>query len=76
MEELFTVQKRFQDNINTTKILVLDSDMEIFGKTLRAGSILHIIAWREIDQIPYLVVSKGSWESLIPYIDVKHLLKT
>lgn len=74
-EDFFTPLKRFSDIIDSTHSFILDRDMEVFGKALRAGAVLHIIAWRDIEGVPYLVVSKGTWESLIPYFEVKHLLK-
>ncbi len=74
-EEYFTPQRRFSDSISSSQTILLDEDMEIFGKTLRAGSVLHIVAWRDIEGIPYLIVSKDSWESLLLFEKVRHLLQ-
>ena len=73
-ENYFPTQKRFSDTMGSTSTFVLDSDMIVFGKSLQCGTVLTIAAWRDIDNVPYLVVSKGTWESLILYDDVKHLL--
>jgi len=74
MEEFFSPQKRFSDTINSTQMFILDRDLDIFGKALRKGTVLRIIAWREIENIPYLVISKGTWESLVPYDEVASLI--
>jgi hypothetical protein len=74
-EEFFTPQKRFSDTIDSTQMFILDRDIDVFGKALRAGAVLHVIAWREIEGLAYLVISKGTWESLILFEEVKHLLK-
>lgn len=74
-EDFFSPQKRFSDSINSHHSFMLDRDVEVFGKTLRSGAVIRIIAWREISGIPYLVINKDTWESLIPYEQVIDLLK-
>jgi len=73
-EDFFSPQKRFSDSINSQQIFILDRDLNVFGKMLRAGSAIRIIAWREINDTPYLVVNKGTWESLIPLKEIANLL--
>ena len=72
--DLFVPHLRFSDTINSVQTFVLDNDLEVFGKALRSGSVLRIIAWREIKGVPYLVVTKGSWESLLLASSVSHLI--
>lgn len=74
-DDFFAPLKRFSDVVDSTHSFILDRDIDVFGKALRLGAVLHIVAWREIEGVPYLVVNKGTWESLIPYLEVKHLLK-
>jgi hypothetical protein len=74
-EDFFSPQRRFSDSIGSHNTFILDEDMDIFGKLLRAGSVIRIIAWREVNEVPYLVINKGTWESLIEYSRVFHLLK-
>ena len=74
-EDFFAPQRRFSDSIDSPQMFILDKDIDVFGKALRAGAVLHVVAWREVDGIAYLVISKGTWESLIPFEEVKHLLK-
>jgi hypothetical protein len=66
---------RFKDAIKSTKTIVLDKDYEVFGKLLRAGSIIRVIGWREIKGENFLVVSKGSWESIIELKKLEHLIE-
>jgi hypothetical protein len=73
-EEFFSPHKRFSDSITSNQSFILDRDIDVFGKTLRAGSVIRIIAWREIKGIPYLVISKGTWESLIAYSEIFDLV--
>jgi len=75
-EDFFAPQRRFSDTIDSHQMFILDRDIDVFGKALRCGAVLHVIAWREIEKIPFLVVSKGTWESLLLYDEVKHLLKS
>jgi hypothetical protein len=74
-QDFFSPQKRFSDTINSSKMFILDREIEVFGKTLRAGSVIRIIAWREIENVAYLVINRGTWESLIKYEEVAHLIQ-
>jgi uncharacterized secreted protein with C-terminal beta-propeller domain len=74
-KDFFGTQKRFADVEEGKEVFILDRDVNVFGKTLRMGSVIRVIAWREVDNEPYLVVSKDTWESLIKYEDIVHLLK-
>lgn len=74
-EEYFAPQRRFSDMVNSYQTLILDKDIEVFGKALRSGTVLRIIGRREIRGTDYLVIGKGTWESLILYNDVYHLIK-
>jgi len=74
-KDFFGTQRRFVDVTEGKEVFILDRDINVFGKTLRMGSVIRVIAWREVDNEPYLVVSKDTWESLIKYEDIVHLLK-
>lgn len=73
--DFFGTQRRFADVSEGKQVFILDRDINVFGKILRSGSVIRVIAWREVDSEPYLVVSKDTWESLIKYEDIVHLLK-
>jgi|688.fasta_scaffold285920_3 hypothetical protein len=65
---------RFKDVVDSSRTIILDKDYDIFGKVLRAGSVLRVVGWREVKGAPFLVVTKGSWESLVDLKDVQHLI--
>jgi hypothetical protein len=73
-EDFFSTQQRFSDSINSNHSFILDRDIEVFGKTLRAGAVIKIVAWREIKGSAYLVINKGTWESLIRFEEISDLV--
>jgi hypothetical protein len=75
-EEDYSVpQRRFSDAVNSFQTVILDRDIFVFGKALRAGTVLRIIGRREIRGEHYFVVTKDTWESLLPVPDIFHLVK-
>jgi hypothetical protein len=67
---------RFKDAVKSEKTILLDRDYDIFGKILRVGTVLRVVGWRDIKGQPFLVVTKGSWESLLDLKVVQHLIKS
>jgi hypothetical protein len=75
-EELhFPKIHRFSDAVQSNKTLILDRDYDVFGKILRVGTVLRIVGWREVNGMPFLIVTKGSWESLMNLKEIEHLIK-
>ena len=73
-DQSFPVIYRFKDIAKSTKTLLLDMDYKVFGKILKKGTIVRIVGYRDIDSKIFLVISKGTWESLLDLSKVKHLL--
>ena len=69
MNNIFPVTKKFSDIKSKESTLVLKVDSTFYKKSFRKGSIFIVYGWREIEKMPYLVISKGTWEGLIKYDD-------
>jgi hypothetical protein len=67
--------KRIFQNFEDKDYLILDRETEVFRRVLRKGTVLKIVGWREIFGSQYILVSKDSWESLLSYDSVKHLIE-
>lgn len=66
----FPVVMRFSDALRRIGTIVFSEETIIHGKIIKRGSIMNILGWREIDMVPYLILSKGSWEALVKYDDI------
>lgn len=74
-EQHFPTVHRFKDAMKSAKTLILDKDYDVFGKHLRVGTVLRVVGWREVNDRAYLVVTKGTWESLLELKQIEHLIK-
>lgn len=63
---VFPLIQRFED-LRAKTAVMLNTETIIYGKCFRLGTIFNIIGWRELNQKPFLVLSKGSWEGLVEY---------
>ncbi len=63
---VFPVIQRF-DDLRVKTAVILKEEITIYGKCFRLGTIFNILGWREINEKPFLVLSKGSWEGLVDY---------
>jgi len=62
---IFPLVKRFQSvKANETGIM-LKEEMIIHEKSFRCGTIFNVIGWKEINEKPYLILCKGSWEAIV-----------
>lgn len=75
MTSIFPIIKRFNDIKLSSNTVILRNECIFYNKCFRAGTIFAINGWREIDGIPYLMLSKGSWEGLIKYDEVNLLME-
>ena len=67
MSSIFPIVKRFQDIKKSKSTVILKEETVIHDKPFRSGTIFTIVGWREIDNVVYLILSKGSWEGLVEY---------
>ena len=67
----FPLIKRFKDVQLSESTVIIKSDMTFNGKCFRNGTIFFVLGWREINNIPYLILSRGSWEGLIKLESIK-----
>lgn len=73
--DFFPTIQPFKEVVINKKVIILDKDYTIFGKTCKSGSVLYIIGWIEICEQSFIIVNKGSWESLIDLSQINHLIK-
>lgn len=64
---IFPLIKRFQDVKTSTSSALLKEECVIHDKCFRSGTVFLVVGWREVKEKPYLILSKGSWEGLVPY---------
>ena len=67
MTALFPLIKRFNDINKKKSSAILKEESFFYDKSFRKGTVFIVIGWREIKNSPYIIISKGSWEGLIPY---------
>jgi len=67
MNSVFPLIKRFQDISKTPNSVILTEELVIHEKCFRIGTVFQILGWREINNKAYLVINRGSWESLVDY---------
>jgi hypothetical protein len=72
---LFPLVKRFKDIRSSVSASILLEELTIHEKSFRAGSIFHIVGWREIENRAYLIINKGSWEGLISFEEFQLKMK-
>jgi hypothetical protein len=72
---LFPLVKRFKDIRSSVSTSILLEELTIHEKSFRAGSIFHIVGWREINNRAYLIINKGSWEGLIDFDEFQLKMK-
>lgn len=75
MTSIFPLIKRFQDIKSSPNSVILIEEVTIHEKCFRIGTIFQILGWREVNNKPYLVINKGSWESLVDYEDFSKKIK-
>jgi hypothetical protein len=64
---IFPLVKRFQDVKTSPSSALLKEESVIHDKCFRAGTVFLVVGWREVQGKPYLILSKGSWEGLVPH---------
>lgn len=62
---IFPLVKRFQSVKASETGIMLTEEMIIHEKSFRCGTIFNVIGWKEINEKPYLILSKGSWEAIV-----------
>jgi hypothetical protein len=75
MANLFPLVKRFQDAKVSNSSALLREECCIHGRCFREGTIFFILGWREVNDRPHLVISKGSWEGMVDYQEFVPLLE-
>jgi hypothetical protein len=75
MTSIFPLIKIFADIKTSSSTVMLTEEIIIHDKCFRCGTIFSILGWREINEIPYLILSKGSWEGLVNYHDFLPILE-
>ena len=74
MISIFPLIKRFEDVRTSASTVMLTEETTIHEKCFRSGTIFFILGWREINEKPYLIISKGSWEGLVEYEEFSNIL--
>ena len=72
----FPLTKRFEDTKNAGSSIILKDELTIHNKSFRSGTIFNVIGWREIQEDPYLILSRGSWEGLINFNEIQEKIFT
>lgn len=67
MTSTFPLIKRFADIKHNLTSAMLIHEAEFHKKYFRTGTIFIVVGWREINNKPYLILSKGSWQGLVDY---------
>ena len=68
---IFPLIKRFQSVKVAETGIMLKEEMIIHEKSFRCGTIFNVIGWKEINEKPYLILSKGSWEAIVDITKIK-----
>lgn len=76
MSELFPVTKSFTQSRKSESTVILNSDIQVFGKSLRKGAIVKVLGYRDIAGLQYLILSKGTWEGIVLYEEIRHVLES
>lgn len=71
-----TMEKRVGFPLDQKDTIVLDREIEIFGRVIRKGAVLKIEGWREINEESYVLLSKSTWEILVPLHMINHLISS
>lgn len=72
---VFPLIKRFQDVKRSASTAILMEETVIHHKCFRAGTVFSVVGWREINEKPFLILSKGSWEGLVDYEEFSNKLE-
>jgi len=75
MNSLFPLIKKFEDIKKSPNTVILKEETVILEKCFRSGTVLNVVGWREVNGKPYLIISKGSWEGLVEYEKISHLIE-
>jgi hypothetical protein len=67
MTSIFPLIKRFGDVKKSSSTVILNEEAIIHDKCFRSGTVFFIVGWRELNDKPFLIISKGSWEGLVSY---------
>jgi len=68
---IFPLVKRFQSVRVAETGIMLKEEMIIHEKSFRCGTIFTVVGWKEINEKPYLILSKGSWEGIVDITKIK-----
>lgn len=71
-----TMEKRVGFPLDQKDTIVLDREIEVFGRVIRKGAVLKIEGWREINEESYVLLSKSTWEILVPLHMINHLISS
>ena len=71
---IFPLVKRFGDVKLSPKTLMITEETVFHEKCFRSGTIFFITGWREINGRAFLILNKGSWEVLVDYREISHML--
>lgn len=75
MNSVFPIIKRFDDVRTLPSTVMLTEETTMHKKCFRAGTIFFILGWRELNDRPYLIINKGSWEGLVDYTEYVDILQ-
>ena len=64
---IFPLVKRFQALKSSETAFMLTEELIIHVKCFRNGTIFSVLGWKEINNQPYLIINKGSWEALVDF---------
>lgn len=67
---VFPLIKRFQALKSSESAFMVTEEIVIHEKCFRRGTIFTVLGWKEINNHPYLIISKGSWEALIDFMKI------
>ena len=69
---IFPLIKRFQALRSSESAFMITEEMIIYEKCFRRGTIFTVLGWKEINDYPYLIISKGSWEAMIDFSKINN----
>jgi len=64
---LFPLIKKFSVAKSRKMLIVLKEHTLIYNKAYKAGTVFSVIGWREVKDIQYLIISKGSCEMIVNF---------
>ena len=67
MDKIFPIVKQFDRIKFLASTVMLKEDFTVHHRSFRKGTIFTVLGWRELAEVPYLIISKGSWESMVEY---------